>query len=283
MSISELNPSTASRESKKLPVHLRRVRVDNTARLGRPTRHGDEVEVDDLKWRNLNLRSWPRNSRRSSRCGPRIVDRSQSEFRTNCPRSRPAYRTSRHHPCRLAIKPDAGGAFEHLAQVADARAVARQRMAQLVSRAKDAARRLAEYVAGTAKQPVEAPPQKPVGARKPVLAPPLKPADASKPVEAQSRAGPRRKRTSGPRSARDRQATPWPCRSESRSRTAPTGRASLIGRAGVATLDGPLTNINAYGSFGAPGFAKFQSIRVDRSESVVRECWGGSNQSSRLP
>jgi hypothetical protein len=41
--------------------------------------------------------------------------------------------------------------------------------------AEDAAKRLVEYMAGTAKQPVEAPPQKPVGEPKPV--------EASKPVE----------------------------------------------------------------------------------------------------
>jgi sRNA-binding protein len=50
--------------------------------------------------------------------------------------------------------------------------------------AEDAARRLADYMAGTAEQPVEAPPQRPVGGSKPVLAPPQNPVDVSKPVEA---------------------------------------------------------------------------------------------------
>jgi len=49
--------------------------------------------------------------------------------------------------------------------------------------AEDAAKRLATFMSGTAKQPVEALPQKPVGASKPVPAPPQKPVGPTKPVE----------------------------------------------------------------------------------------------------
>jgi len=48
--------------------------------------------------------------------------------------------------------------------------------------AADAAMRFATFMAGAAKQPVEAPPQKPVDASKPVQAPPQKPVDAPKPA-----------------------------------------------------------------------------------------------------
>jgi hypothetical protein len=62
--------------------------------------------------------------------------------------------------------------------------------------AEDAARRLADYMAGTAKPPVEAPPQKP-----------WRPEPASVKNAPAAAAGPQIAKR-----------TPWPCRSESRSR-----------------------------------------------------------------